>query len=148
MKKLLTVLAIAAIGSASLFSCKKSDSTSTTYSMKATINGVAFNGSSCYGSTSSGALGLSGGTGTSSASMTFPFITFTISSYTGVGTYTLGTTGTTVNVATLDSTAVTAPVALYGSLVVTGTNPLTGTFSFTCADSTKVTGGTFTAKTN
>ena len=146
MKKIIYSTAIAIMGLATITGCtKKSDSTPT-YSMKATINGVAFNGTGCYAGSGSGSLLISGGIGASSTTLSYPYIVLSVNTgYTGVGTYVFNSIA---NIAQVDSAAGSGAIGSYGTITITNTNPLTGTFSFTCSDSTKVTGGSFVAKTN
>ena len=144
MKKLLTYGAIAVYGLAVMTGCKKSDSSSSSasYTMSATIGGHAFSGAKCIAGINGAQLAIVGGLDGTAA--TFPNITINVQSYTGLGTYPIQIFSTTYfNTATLDSTLTQAAPAAYGSVIVTGTSPITGTFSFTCTDSTKVTNGSF-----
>jgi hypothetical protein len=142
MSAVISVLAIAAISG-----CSKSSSSGSSTSMKTSLNGVAFSGSDCIDSVTDSTLFIYGTNFTTS--ITYPFIEIIITKYTGTGTYTLGTWGSfgggPSTMAVIDSSASNAVASLYGTVTITSVSPnLTGTFSFTCTDSTKVTGGSFT----
>jgi len=145
MKKLLTLSAIALMGMALISSCSKSSSSSPSYSMDATIAGKSFSGTNCTATISGASLAVDGGVFTSSP--VYPYLTLGIFNYTGTGTYAIG--GTSVNLGGVDSSASVVLVSQYGTVTITSVSPnIVGTFSFTCSDSTKVSGGTFTAKIN
>ena len=145
MKKLLTLSAIALMGMAVISGCSKSSSSSPSYTMTATIAGKSFNGTNCIASVAGGQLVVDGGAFTT-ATATYPYIALSVANYTGTVTYSF--CGTTLNVAGIDSSASSLPVSQYGTITVTAASStvISGTFSFTCSDSTKVTGGTFSAK--
>jgi hypothetical protein len=145
MKKFLSLSAVALMGMALISSCSKSSSsTSSSYSMKATVNGAAFNGTNCIATISGTTLALNGGSYTT-ATPTYPYFTIGIENYSGVGTYALN--GSTSNIAGIDSSASSVLASAYGTVTITSVSPnIVGTFSFTLSDSTKVTSGTFTAK--
>jgi hypothetical protein len=113
--------------------------------MKASINGAPFADTSSLVFNISGTQMLIAGTDT--ATNVFVQITLLINSYKGAGTYIIPGTGIPVNSCWIDSTE--APIyAVYGTVIITATTPnIVGTFSFTCADSTKVTNGSFSAQT-
>src|SRR6202012_4468892 len=99
MKKNITILAVAMLGTVAFFSCKKKDNNnSSSGTMTATINGSAYSTSNCIAVTSDTSLYVYGGI-TSAATLTYPFVGLTVASgYTGIGTYTLGGfTGGTVD---------------------------------------------------
>jgi hypothetical protein len=132
---ILIVIAITCAGTG----CKKSSSApASTNFMKAKINGQDFNGKSVGSSISGTRLTL---TGSMSASLGYPQIVLSAGVYNGTGMYDLGLTA---NYGSLDSSFTTSSQIFYGNFTVTATDPnITGTFSFTCFDSTKVTEGTF-----
>ena len=145
MKKLIS-LAITA--SALIFlstGCSPSSSSSVTpaspYFMKATINGATFNGQYALTDTSSILRDLNGYL---SSTAPLPVINIGITS-TAVGTYAIDGFNAT---AAIDSSASIMPGAAYGTITISAitTTSVTGTFSFTCTDSTRVTNGSFAAK--
>jgi len=144
MKKILTFAAIAAISFSAFTGCKKSSSSSS-YFVKATVNGTPLSLNYGYGIVNSGIVDIFGFNG-SGTSVTFPEITL-VSTNSAAGTYTID--GMTV-MAAIDSSATSAIGAAYGTLTITTSTAsvMTGTFSFTCTDSTKVTNGSFTVKVN
>jgi len=145
MKKIFTGTAIALIGFAAFSGCIKISAANPSSSMKATINGAAFNATNCIATTPGGTLTVNGSnnsTGTSYAN-----INIGIFNYTGVGTYAIpGASG--VNFITIDSSGtLVGASSAYGAVTITSvSSTIIGTFSFTALDSDKVTGGTFTAQ--
>jgi hypothetical protein len=122
--------------------CKKSGSANNTpaYFVKATINGQPFNATSAMSAMSGTRITLSGGVA-AGATPGYPTIVLSAGNYTGAGTYDLGITA---NYGSLDSSFTSTNQVLYGTFTVTAVSPnITGSFSFTCFDSTKVTDGTF-----
>ena len=120
--------------------CKKSKSTSASYNLKGSINGVAFNGTSAVALAGADSiLNIFGGLFTGTA-ITPPYIFMNLCPYRGVGTYRIfmpPTGFTTVNYAAVNSTSYYAPatVSLYGSITITAASPaITGSFSFTALD--------------
>ncbi len=145
MKKLFIYVALLVSGAAAITGCtKKSDSSTPTYSMKATVGSGAFNGSSCIAVLSGTNLSVVGGPFVNGVA-SYPNVSITILNYTGTGTYTiqLGST-TNLNTASYYTSMTQAAPAAYGSVTVNATSPMTGTFNFTLTDSTKITNGTFT----
>jgi len=157
-KNLNPVTVIAIIGLAIFSGCtKSSDSLNSNWNlnptpsmvpgfMKASINGAPFADTSSLGANISGSQMVITGFDTSSFSIGWPQITLLINSYKGAGTYIIPGTGTPVNICSLDSTpsGSVAYSAIYGTVTITATTPyIVGTFSFTCADSAKVTNGSF-----
>lgn len=139
MKQKVVLITIALAGMTLFSGCKKTGSTSGT--IKATINGVDFSTNHCIVHSGSH-LAVDGGSYRSTPPSAY--IMLDIYHYTGVGTYNI--TDSTVGAA-VDSSATVIPIAIYGTVVVTATSPnIVGTFSFTCADSTKVTNGSFNVK--
>lgn len=131
-------------------SCSKKDSHSNPintypvdpvdYVMNDTINGVMFNSVHCIASISNNVLSISAENSLTDTG--FVIMEMNIPGYSGIGTYTISpSSGITANI---DSAVGGMIFALYGTISVTATSPLiTGTFSFTCKDSTKVTSGHF-----
>ena len=145
MKKNLTILAIAILGLIAFAGCSKKSS-SPSYSMKATINGVSFSAANCVAVSSGGDVVIDGYSGTSSASTSFPIISFSLTGYNKTtGTFNLDRT---TNFAAIDSSISAVAFSNHGTLTITTANSsvISGTFSFTCDDSTKVASGSFTAK--
>lgn len=152
MKKTITLMAIAACGMITMFSCKKNDNSGTvaTGSMTATINGVSFSGSRCVATVENDSgLAITGGP-VDGIGIGYPMVFISTGHYHGVGTYTSITLDD--NAASIDSTSADdtsfnmGKHSVYSTLIITATTPnITGTFSFTTEDSTKVTNGSFTA---
>jgi len=151
MKKLFIFSAFAVIGITVISSCKKSISSSLSSGpnahMSATINGASFSGSFCYDTLESGLMEIYGYKYNGGTTTPYPLLGIVIGVYTGVGTYSLGFVGSALNnYGYIDSSVAATPACQYGTVTITSVSPnLVGTFSFTCPDSTKVTGGTFTA---
>ena len=147
MKKILMIAAIAGVGLATFSGCSKSSSSSPSESMTAKINGANYSNSNVTATISGPSMSVSSSTGVTT--ITYPFVTFGVFNYTGVGTYTANSSGG-MNVFGIDSSTTAALVGAYGTVVVSSASSsyISGTFSFTCSDSTKVTSGTFTAKVN
>ena len=149
MKKTITLLAFVSCGMITMFSCKKSDNPSTpaTGSMTATINGAAYNGTKCVLELDDSSLSITGGTA-DGLFIDAPLVFLGVTNYAGVGTYTIDGVK---NIASIDSTGSDSTFtkdAVYGTVNITATTPhITGTFSFTTRDSTKVANGNFTSIT-
>lgn len=150
MKKTLSFIIISAIGFAAITGCTKSSSSSSstttttgsTYFMKATINGVPF--STNYAGASTAGVDIVG----VNISGILPSIVIYLPGF-AVNTYHVNDSSITLaNSAVLDSSTYQMPISHYGTVIITTSNSsiISGTFSFTCADSTKVTNGSFTAK--
>jgi len=130
---------------------KKKDATTSpnnptyTYDMVATINGVPYSQSNYTFREEQSFLYISNSD--SSGARTFPNISFQVINSFDTGTYDLAGAGA---YAFLNTSATTTITDAYGTLhVATRTaSMITGTFSFTSLDSTKVTNGSFTAKHN
>ena len=147
MKRILVITVTTIV----LFSCKKGTSNSPVYAMQATINSVAFNGAKCIatwtGTPNQSPIYIYGWGADTSTVLTFPYIYFGLSYPVLRGAYYLTPPSAIYGgPGGLDS-ATKFQEALYGTVVITDTFPkIAGTFSFTTADSTKVTNGSFTAK--
>lgn len=152
MRKTITLLAIAACGVVTMFSCKKKDNSGTaaTGSMTATINGASFSGNKCVATIENDSmLAITGGPA-DGIGFGYPMLVVTSSHYHGVGTYTSTSfydqAGIIDSAAANDSTVDMSKYSVTATLNITATTPnITGTFSFTTLDSTKVTNGSFTA---
>ena len=147
MKKISTLVAVAAIGISALTGCKKSDSSSSSYNMKATVGTTAFNTSNCIATYSSGILQITAWTG-SSSSATFPIMQIDVIGWNqATGTTTFDSTATT-GIEEYLPTSSSAFIDRSGTLHITAVSAtsISGTFSFTGTDGTAVTGGSFTAK--
>ena len=146
MKKLFSIAAIVMIGALAFTSCKKSDNSSSNGTLTATAGTTSINSSYCAASLLGTNLGI-GSVNLSSGTLAYPYITLQIGNFTTAGTYTMDgvTTGAGYIVG---SNASDIKTAAYGTIVVTSVSStqVSGTFSFTCTDSTKVTNGSFTAK--
>lgn len=130
------------------YSCskKKNDSNTIPTSLTATINGTAFNGTTCIDSffaSTSGILSIGGGSGyDKDTGFAYPYIVMDITDYSGgMGAfYFYNGSGGGGGIVTGSYTS-GAKSALYGTITITARTPyLTGTFNFTCLDSTKVAG--------
>jgi len=150
MNKKLVSIAIFATCISALISCSKKSSspavvtpvTTSPYFMKATINGSSFN---AYTIETDTASGLRVTLGYESQTSAFPYINLSITA-TAIGTYSIDGFDA---LAQIDSSASSGAVnASYGSITISAINDtaVTGTFYFTCTDSTRVTNGTFYAK--
>ena len=140
------IVAAAIIGTAS---CSKSSSSSSSpYTMTATKAGTTstFSGTSTVIAVVSGPLLEVEGLNTAGGDTT-GYI-FQLGNYTGVGTYNLDDSVNVGEYLTKSATSSTVLMAAHGTFTVSSVNTttMTGTFSFTGTDSTKVTNGTFTAK--
>lgn len=154
MKKTIALMAFAALSTLTMFSCKKKDNnnTSSNGSMTATINNTSFSASRCTSAVADTILNITGAN-YSGTTVEYPIVTLTVYNYHGVGTYTLdqstfsGVTGTAnIDSSSSTTTAIANTLSTYGTINITSTSPnITGTFSFTTEDSTKVTNGSFTA---
>jgi hypothetical protein len=145
MKKLLTIANTLMLGAALLGGCTKSSTSGTNYTMSATVAGAAFSGGTLC-TLSGTTLSVWGSKTFTASTPSYPYINFIVSNYTGNGTYTIAPLGT--NVASYIASMTSASQVSYGTITITATSPITGTFNFTCTDSTKITGGNFTAKAN
>jgi hypothetical protein len=148
MKKTITLLAFVACGALTMFSCKKSDNNNNSNgSVSATINNVAFSGSKCIAvvDATDSTLSITGGSA-DGIGFAIPTIDLGVFNYKGIGTYAIDGV---IGLASVDSTGYDTSFntkAVYGTISITATSPhVTGTFSFTTLDSTKVNSGTFTA---
>jgi len=141
------VIAIAAILIVDLDSCKK-PSDQLQLSVRATINGTPFFGSNCVSTLLGTALFITGGNFSDSTGVpiTLPTIGLIIDTHhpPATGTFVIDTVQYK---ASLDSTTYVYLQAVSGSISLTSISPqITGSFYFTCSDSTKIINGTFTAK--
>ena len=151
MKKILMIAAIAGFGLATFSGCSKSSS-SPSYTISAKINGASYSNSNCYFVATGGSLLIESGVPSSSPS--YPFMEFSVSNYTGAGTYAISSSSASIYA--IDSSATGSSIAQAsaaggsGTLTVTSasSSTISGTFSFTGSDGTTVTGGAFTAKLN
>lgn len=136
----LTIMLVTLIG------CKKEAKTSPaqsyTYDMTATINGVPFKESNCTFLEEMSFFYLNAD---SVSRQFYPRIQFGFINAFDTGWYNFPSAGAHVEI---DSSAQNSIEAAYGHLHVDtrSSEMITGTFSFTCTDSTKVTNGSFTAK--
>jgi len=139
MRNIVAPIVIGVLWLVFIIGCHKGDN-SPAYIMKARINDSVFTGNNCYAATNdSGKLSIA-------TTTRLPYIFLTVNKgYAGVGTYTFDGV---INFSQIDSVSGWGYISAYGTLSITSTNPLTGTFSFTCQDSTKVTEGSFVAKTD
>jgi Family of unknown function (DUF6252) len=138
MKNILTLTTMAAMALAAFTGCKKSSSSS--YTMSATINGHSFSTSgSTYVTAAKSTTSISGTDSKDAVAIALGLNSLS------TGTYTLGSGASAI---TIDSGITAASSAVYGTVIITSSNSSTvsGTFNFTCYDSTKVTNGSFTAK--
>lgn len=161
MKKLTIACAVGAIALFTISGCKKkTDSTPVATSMTATINGVAFSGSTSLFAINNGDLEVDGGNlntqNNVSVQLLDPYIRLKIANYIAgtTGTYSFNTaSGSYTGSAEIDSNSVSIDgiiMGTTGTITITSSTSsvISGTFSFNCADSTKVTNGAFTAKLN
>jgi hypothetical protein len=138
---LLSALVLCTIG---LFTACKKSSSSPSSSFSATMNGTTISGVSQF-NLSDTLFALIGAKSLSGTSPSYPYFSFNINNFKGKGTYNLDST---LNVSlAVDSTTTNIIYGVYGSVVITASSSssVSGTFSFTCADSTKITSGAFTA---
>ncbi len=142
MKKILFYAAIAATTLATFTGCTKKSDSSPSYTMKATVGSTAFSSSSCIAGQTGTLLTVVGGI-QNGATYNFPYITLSMVNYNGAGTYNIDLLNNSASYAA--SLTDTKP-AVRGSIVITAISPITGSFSFTLSDSTKVAGGSFTCK--
>jgi hypothetical protein len=145
MKKILTFTAIIMIGLAAFTGCKKSSS-STSYTMKATIGGTTTTFNTCVAAASGTLMTISGFNG-SGTTATPPYLQVYMSNFTGVGTYNIDAT-TTTNMGSYYINSTTAKLAQTGTITITSssTASIAGTFNFTTTDGTVISGASFTAK--
>ncbi len=149
MKRILTFSAIAMIGLAVFSGCKKSSSTS--YSMKATVGSTAFSVTNSYATLNGTNLAITGNSGSSTSASSAPYLTIVLSNYTAPGVYAIDTT---LNVPVVDATwAADMTMADWkyshtGSVTITSlsSSVVVGTFNFVCADGTTINSGTFSAR--
>lgn len=163
MKKLVITTLLATTLFAGFSACHKDSGSGS--SITATINGASFSKGNCVIMVDTGTFkslqvwgayyNPSGGNGVNTFAV--PFIQFNIIDYTGPGTYAITDTfsgnpypSAPIAEAGIDSSNVvvdTGTAAVYGTITITATSTeLSGTFSFTTKDSTKVTNGKFTGK--
>ena len=134
------LLGVAAVG------CKKANDAPPGYFMSANIGASSFDVGTCAVSIGNSSFAMLATSGTSHGSNLYPEIGINVySGYTGPGRYALDSNS---YYAKADSNSVSFMGVAYGTVTITGSDPFTGTFSFTCKDSTKVTNGSFIAKTN
>jgi len=146
MNKYLALLVLSVTSVAAFSGCNK-DNGPVSYSMRATINGVAFTGTSISVQQNNSVLNITGGSAPgANGSGTYPSIELYIANYAGKGTYSLVSSAN--NGAYIDSGGLfSAAISVYGTVIITCASPdIVGTFSFTALDSTKVTKGSFTSK--
>ncbi len=152
MKQLTLVAFTALLGLGVLLTgCTKkssSSSTSSSYSMKATIGSTSMNGSVCIASVVSSTLAISGSTVTGGVGGP-PQINIAVASWTGTtGTFTLGLSSTGSFGQYVASTGALASMSQTGSVTITSVTSTTikGTFNFTCTDGKVISAGSFTAQ--
>ena len=145
------LIALGMISILACYSCKKSSNSSTSYSMKGSVNDAPFMGTNAVGiSGPDSILTIYGGFFTGSA-INPPYVFINLCPYRGVGTYMIPTPpwgSVTRNYASIDSTDYYSinHVSAYGTIIITAVSPaIVGSFSFTTVDSARVY-GTFTAK--
>jgi len=144
MKKLFSIAAIVMIGALAFTSCKKSDNSSSNGSLKATAGSTSVNSNYCIATYSDSILSVFGAN--VSSSNPFPYVSLSLLSWNGTaGTYAID--GFAVGADYIPGLTTTVP-AVYGTITIStvASTQISGTFSFTCSDSTKVTNGSFTAK--
>ena len=143
MSKIFALAVVIITGLAVFSGCKKSSSTS--YVMYALVNGKAFNAKNCFATAKTSGLNIYGNlSDTSSVNPAFPYIVISISNYTGAGTYYIGSSGNAG--AAIDSSSNNKVLGYYGTVVIGSISPnISGSFTFTTYDSTKVINGSFTA---
>ena len=120
---------------------KKTSTSSSTGVMKATAGGVAFSSTYCYESSTSAYYTITATNGNAAISLNVKSNNITTT------TYNFDNTGTN-NTAAYTTSAGAVKSAVSGSVTITTITPgvsFVGSFSFTCADGTTVTGGSFTA---
>lgn len=147
---------LAAVLFAGLCSCKKTGNPASY--MRAMVNGASFSRNNCVAAIDSAPVSLSifGANYNPNAAPTLyatPLIHLGVFNFKGVGVYPVTDTLTASSTISAgwanfeSSYTVPLSVAVYGVVTITSTTPdITGTFSFTCGDSTKVTNGTFSAQ--
>ena len=152
MKNKIRFIVLAALAAATVIgaaSCSKSSSSSASpYTMTATKGGTTatFSGSSSVYAVISGPLleveGITTGGGDTTGYI------FQLGNYTGAGTYALDGTVNVGEYLTKTPSSASVLFAAHGTFTVgsVSTTSITGTFSFSATDSSKVTNGTFTAK--
>ena len=150
MKKILTLAIVAILCIGAFTGCKKSDSGSS-YSMKATVAGSAFNVSNVYATITSNTLAITGNSGSSTTTQSPPYLSVVLYDYTNTGNYTIDTTASTPTVAATyapDATITDWKTSYTGSVTISSvtSTQVVGTFNFVMADGSTITGGTFTAK--
>jgi hypothetical protein len=137
---------VAATFAVCLAGCVKPDNSAQNIKMTAKINDSSFFGANCYYLISGDITSIYGYSGASSTTTYYPEFILEFSSPIKAGnTYSID--GIAVK-AFLDSDVNTTDPALSGSVGISSVSAtqISGTFSFTCTDSTVVSGGTFTAK--
>jgi hypothetical protein len=146
MRNILTLAIITTFWLAAFAGCKKSRSSTASYTLTATVGDSAFSGNDTYvvGTGISRAIFSYNGTGSSPMP---PYMQIVIPNYTGAGTYNFDTTLVT-NFALYQSTYTNRKLAKSGAVVISDTSgaSVSGTFSFTATDGTVVSSGKFTAK--
>ena len=126
--------------------CKKTNDAPPGYFMSAKIDTATFDVGVCTAAIGNSSFAMLASNGSAYGSSLYPQIAINVySGYTGPGKYVLDSNSYYAKA--VRSSVSFAPVA-YGTVNITVAKPLTGTFSFTCRDSTKVTNGSFSAKTN
>lgn len=126
--------------------CKKPATNPSVY-MKATINGQTFFGSNCVSTVANNYLFINGGNLTDTIGPSqFPQINLILntSGSTLTGTYVIDGVN---NKAKLDSAIYVEYSSYSGTVTISSAKAsyISGSFQFTCSDSTKVTNGAFTA---
>ncbi len=142
MKSILKLAFAGILAVASLNSCSKKSSTTSSRHMDATVNGGGFHVVNCTATQNGTQLQITG-LQPNVAVDGMPNISMNIVNYTGAGTYTIASGGTSANYL---GSMVSSSIAVSGTINITAVNPITGTFSFTCNDGTKVTNGNFVAQ--
>jgi len=144
MKNKITNLAIALMAFTLVSACKKKDTGNSSIYLSA--NYVPANGSSIalgYNSSEITSKKVTGYYSIDAIDGDGREVTLVMNDYTGVGTYLLDTAGTRAS-AVVTTDQINFKKAVYGTITITNTSLyLIGTFSFTCIDSTKVSGGKF-----
>ena len=159
MNKHLTLLIVACGIMAALFSCRKNNDSSllpsSSYTMGATITkpgNITFftaTGPVYVASTVVGGLCTIIATDTSDMSVVSD-LKFTITNYTGVGKYNIGTSPSPIAYYEVTGTAYTQTAFASGTIIITGISGdnISGTFSGILTDGSVITNGTFTALGN
>ncbi len=143
MKKGILLLLAFVLVASTVVSCKKDGNKGTAGAyMDATISGSGFHTLNCKGSLNGTQLSIAGFVGDEALDGA-PGISFLINSFSGAGTYTIGSAGNSGNY--LKSLAYASSAAT-GTISITAVSPYSGTFSFVCADGTVISGGRFTTR--